>query len=383
MVMKKVLENLEPGGPPSESPRYLALKADLRDQILRGRIAQGSQIPPEHELCRRYGISRNTVQRAVRDLVREGLVTRHRGRGSFVRFRRSDHQQTLVGVLWPRHSGRPGAYEEVLHGVERAAEEAGFHLTTADTRNDPVRSIELAKHFNESKTVGALFIPTQGLDCDQVNREVIRTLRDAGQQVVLIDTDLDGGESLSSVVSRNFEGSYAVTRHLIGLGYRRIAHLRGPHNSTTEERLAGFAAAVREAGLAIRPEYTLMVAARDVDEQGVQEVDVFKAMAEPPEAVVCIHDLIALNVLRRCAERGIRVPEDLAVVGFDDLHQARVCSPPLTTVRQQLFTMGKRAMEILVQRIRGETPGPVKERLACELVVRRSCGAYINQQVQT
>lgn len=106
----------------------------------------------------------------------------------------------------------------------------------------------------------------------------------------------------------------------------------------------------------------------------MQEVDVFLAMRKPPDAIVCLHDLIALNVLRRCEERGWRVPQDVAVVGFDDLPQAAVCQPPLTTVHQPLLEMGRRAIELLVRQLKGEPLTAHHERLPCSQITRQSCG---------
>ncbi|MDD2708299.1 MAG: substrate-binding domain-containing protein [Verrucomicrobiae bacterium] len=146
-----------------------------------------------------------------------------------------------------------------------------------------------------------------------------------------------------------------------------------PWTHTAELRFKAYLKAMQEACLEIRPEYSLQVAAREVECQGVQETDVFKAMAEPPQAIIALHDLMALNVIRRCKERGLRVPEDFAVAGFDDLPIARMLNPPLTTVRQAFQEMGRRAVQILAGHIRGEVPPPFKECLPCELIIRESC----------
>jgi DNA-binding LacI/PurR family transcriptional regulator len=109
-----------------------------------------------------------------------------------------------------------------------------------------------------------------------------------------------------------------------------------------------------------------------VEHQGIQEVDVFMAMAERPEAIIAVHDLVAINVIRRSSERGMKIPDAWAVAGFDDLYEAKIANPPLTTMRQSLNMMGRRAMEILIGEIRGEIVQPVIERLPLELVVRET-----------
>jgi len=357
-------------------PRYLSLKNFLKKQILTGRLPHDRQIPTELYLCKKYRLSRNTVQRAILDLVEEGFLTRRRGKGTFVNFQRSTGQKNLIGVMCPLSTGSPSAYDEVVRGAQELADQQGYQLVPVNTMDDPKRMVELAAQLNHTKTVGTLLVPAQGPLSDQINTDVLTALVGGNQKVVLIDSEVDGPykDKFSCVTSQNFEGSLALTRFVISRGYRRIAFLRGPHFPSGDLRYSGFVRAMEEAGLAIRPEYSLQVAARDVEQQGIQEVDVFKAMVEPPDAIICVHDLIAINVIRRSAERGLRIPQDWAVAGFDDLYQSRVCNPPLTTMRQSGVQMGRRAMQILIGEIRGQIAEPVVERLPFELVTRESTG---------
>ena len=168
---------------------------------------------------------------------------------------------------------------------------------------------------------------------------------------------------------------HELTCHLIKSGYRRIAFLTNTPIESVIERQQGFRRAMEGHGLEVPPEYFLEAAGRNPASQGVQEVDLFMAMRTPPEAIICIHDLIALNVIRRCMERGWRVPQDVAVAGFDDLPAAASAQVPLTTVHQPLVEMGRRAVELMVRQLKGETLTAHHERLPCRLVIRNSCGA--------
>ncbi len=373
VLKNKSFQNILP--PKEGEPRYLAVKNLLKKQILTGRIPHNDQIPPELSLCRRYKLSRNTVQRAILDLVDEGFLIRRRGAGTFVNFQRTAVQKNLIGYIYPGHSRQFNTYDEIFRGVQDMAEKEGFSLVQMGTRDEPQKLIDAAARLNHAKTVGALFIPVQGPQGDEVSNEALTALVQAGQKVVVLDSQVEGPfkEKLSCITSRHLEGSYDLTKYVIELGYKRIAYLRGPHVQSGDLRLQGFLKAIHEAGLEVPPEYNLEVAARDVENQGFQEVDVFLAMREPPEAIVCLHDLMAVNVVQRCRERGIRVPEDMAVVGFDDLLQARLCNPPLTTMKQSAFEVGRRATEVLIGHIRGEITEPVFEQIPCELMIRKSC----------
>jgi GntR family transcriptional regulator, arabinose operon transcriptional repressor len=356
--------------------RYLALRNHLRQEILTGKLPHNRQIPSEPELCRNYDISRNTVSRAINDLVTEGLLLRHQGKGTFVHFTRSSSQKNLIGMMFPQNFSEVTSTDIVIKGAQEYAEEHGYHLVMAGTMDNPARARDAVARINEAKAVGTMLYPITGPESDEDNQKLVQALQAANQQVVVVDSEI-GGEiqnKVSCITCQNFEGSFRLTQYLILLGYKRIAYLRGPHTFSVDQRHAGFVKAMEDAGVPVRPGYDLLVAARKVEEQGLQEVDVLFSMKEPPEAIICLHDLIALNVLHRCVKYGWRVPEDVAVVGFGDSYQARMAHPPLTTVVLEFEKMGRRAMEILIGQIQGDITEPVIERLPCELMIRQSCG---------
>jgi DNA-binding transcriptional regulator YhcF (GntR family) len=267
--------------------RYLALRNDLRQQILTGKLPHNRQIPSEPELCRNFDISRNTVQRAINDLVTEGLLRRHQGKGTFVHFARSASQKNLIGMLFPQNYSGTSSTDMTLKGAQEYAEEHDFHLFMAGTMDNPLRARESLARINEAKAIGTMLYPIAGPESDTDNQNLVRALQAANQQVVIVDSEI-GGEiqnKVSCVTCQNFEGSLRLTQHLIALGYKRIAYLRGPHTYAVDQRHAGFLKAMEDAHLPVRPGYDLLVASRKVEEQGLQEVDVLYSMKEPPEAV--------------------------------------------------------------------------------------------------
>lgn len=358
-----------------EGTRYLAAKSLIKRMVLTGQVGHNQQLKPELEICEDTNLSRTTVRRAISDLVQEGLLVRYRGRGTFVQIRRTASQKKLLALLLCQHPTVSGAYELLINGVREMAGRRGYQLLLANSHNEVEGGLEQAMRLNENRVAGTIVVPLQTESPDQSTAAVVRALKSAGQKVVLVDEDSPDDE-LISVSSQNREAMYGLTKHLIGLGHKRVAFLSSTRIEAVQEREDGFRRAMEEAGLAIPPEYFLEVAGRDPARQGTQEIDVLMAMRTPPEAVVCLHDLIALNVLRRCSERGWRVPEDVVIVGFDDLPQAAVSKPALTSVHQPLREMGERAVELLINQIEGATePGPRHERFPCRLVIRESCGA--------
>jgi len=357
-----------------ETTRYRAAKELLRHKVLSGEVGHGEQLQTELELCRLTSLSRTTVRKAIADLVKEGLLVRFRGRGTFVNFDRSPVQKKLLALLVCQHSNVSGAYEVLTRGAQEAAAELGYNLMLANSQNDAGAALTQAVSLNEHKVAGTILVPLQTPLPDATNARVIHALRQAGQQVVMVD-EFSDDPSVPSVCSQNREAMHALTGHLIARGYRRIAFLTSARIEVVREREDGFLTAMKEHGLPVPPEYFLEVGSRDPARQGIQEMDVLMAMRTPPEAVICLHDLIALNALKRCEERGWKVPADVAIVGFDDLPASASSRPPLTTVHQPLMEAGRRAVELLVRQLKGEELVNHHERLPCRLIERGSCGS--------
>jgi GntR family transcriptional regulator of arabinose operon len=354
---------------------YSAAKARLRNQILAGRFGPGGQLTPELELCRQFNISRSTIRRAITELVEEGLLTRQQGRGTFVKYERTDSQKRLVALLLCRFSHVAGAYDLFLKGAMEEASARRYELLVSNSHNNPFTAIDQVMRLNEIRAAGTVVMPLQsGGDDERTMDSVLQALKGANQHVVLADTYCPDSD-FPSISSQNKEATIELTNHLIRLGRRRIAFLTSNRIEPVVEREEGFLQAMQEAGLEVPSHFLLEVAGTDPVRQGSQAVDVFMAMREPPEAIICLHDLIALNVLERCAKRGWRVPEDVAVVGFDDLPAAAHSRPPLTTMHQPLFTMGRQAVGMLIDQLNDVALKDLHPRLPCNLKIRESCGA--------
>jgi len=171
-------------------------------------------------------------------------------------------------------------------------------------------------------------------------------------------------------------GVIAAVEHLIGLGHTRIAHLRGPEaRRSGENRLAGYRAALERHGLPFRSEYVRSgdyTASPDLWRRSTLEL---LDLSPRPTAIVASDDIVAIVAMKTVQQAGLRVPQDVAVVGFDDQHFCEYTNPALTTVRSPVLEAGRRAVEMLLQRIAGKDAEAEHLLLPCRLVVRESCGA--------
>jgi DNA-binding LacI/PurR family transcriptional regulator len=196
-------------------------------------------------------------------------------------------------------------------------------------------------------------------------------LRARGIPFAIVDPTGESLHGTPSVGATNWNGGLAATRHLLGLGHRRIAVIGGPAGVLcSRARVDGFRAAMDEAGVPI--DATLVSHGPFQVDEGLTTARRLLARRDRPTAIITGNDLQALGVYQAARESRLHVPEDLSVVGFDDLPIARWVSPPLTTIRQPLIEMAEAAAELVLGQARGDEPPQMRIELATELIVRES-----------
>lgn len=253
---------------------------------------------------------------------------------------------------------------EIIRGVEHAARERGLAvlLTEMDGRLTPETA--WSEQILARRPTGVIAVFSE-LTARQQTR-----LADRSIPLVVIDPTGEPLHETPSVGATNWTGGLSATRHLLGLGHRRIAAIAGPTRwLCCRARLDGYRAAMDEAGApTLVREDVLYV------EGGRRAAAELLALPEPPTAIVCANDLQAMGVYQAARSAGVRIPEDLGVVGFDDLPFTAWAGPPLTTVRQPLSRMGATAIELVVALAAGERPEETRVELGTTLVVRGSTG---------
>ncbi len=331
------------------------------------------------ELARLSGVSVGTVSRAlngyadVRPETRERITrlaqeldyTPAAAARSLV-----TQRSHVIGVFMETGEGHPDLqhpfFHEVLGGLKQRAGAQGYDLLLFASERPgngygPHSYLKRARHHSVD---GVVLI---GLDPEDPE---VRRLTRAEVPCVGIDMDLDG-PATEVVMSDNVSGAEEAVRHLHGLGHRRIATITGMLESRPGiDRLRGYRAAAQALGLAYRDEY---VAYGDFyAESGREQTARLLRLPERPTAIFAAADMMAIGAVRAVAEAGLRVPEDVSIVGFDDIQLAPHINPPLTTMRQDKLGLGAAAGDALVARIAGDPGRQPLLRLPVELVVRGS-----------
>ncbi|MHB1063643.1 MAG: LacI family DNA-binding transcriptional regulator [Georgenia sp.] len=261
----------------------------------------------------------------------------------------------MVGVVAPNLSN-PYFYD-VIRGIGRASAADGYRMVVSDSMEDAATERELAHDL--LRFVDALIVLSPRED-----RSHLDSLHAADKPVVMV-LGPRPATALPDVSVDNYAGMLALYHHLAGLGHRRVAYLSGPPGAwQNRRRLEAGAAAAAELGLDI-----VVVEAGGTIRAGYEATD--GALALGPTAISSFNDLVALGALHRLAERGIRVPEDISVTGFDDIEFSGYSSPGLTTVRTPREELGRAGWHALCRMMHGE-PVPADDLLSAEVVVRGS-----------
>ena len=323
------------------------------------------------EIAESLGLSVSTVYAALEDRKDIGEATRARVREKAREMNyRPDlvarslvtHQTRAIGVVVPDFSG--SFFVEVIKGIESVCRDAGYHLLLCTTGEDAAREdIEVDTLIN--KSIDGLILASAH---EHGALNVLGRLTDSETPFVLVDRRLPGGQFVGG---NDILVGYLATQHLISQGYKHIAHLRGPNVSTANDRYSGYLKALREAKLKARPDYVVQVLYHE-EASGAEAMQQLLGQTPPPDAVFAASDPIAIGAMEAARVRGVRVPEDLGLVGVGNHRYTPYLRVPLTTVDQNRSEIGRKASELLLAAIQGNKAGPAVILIEPALIVRES-----------
>ncbi|MCS7462109.1 LacI family transcriptional regulator [Paenibacillus doosanensis] len=258
-------------------------------------------------------------------------------------------------------------FAEIARAVEDRGHEYGFNVFICSTDNDPDREIKYFSLLTQKRVDGVIVATRTEKDLflkKLIQQHVPITLITGEMPALAVDT----------VMVDDFLGGYQAGSHLTGLGHRRIAILAEDVNTmSNRERIRGCKQAMAEAGVA--SDERLIAAGEFTVDSGKEAMRRLLELGEPPTAVFACNDLLAIGAIQAARERGLQLPRQLSVVGFDNTILATIIDPPLTTVAQPIQEIGRQAMDLLMQEIKGEKSMRQRVVLMPELVVRGSTAA--------
>lgn len=310
----------------------------------------------------RYLNNRIELPQATRDRI-DAAIAKLDYRPNLLARRLSTGKAEAISLVTPDIANP--FFAELAAAVERQAHERGYAVYISSTQGHADNEIDAIRRMADSHVDGLILTTNR---VDDGTRAAL--LADRGN-VVLLDEDIPG-VSVPRIFVENEAGSYAATRHLIDMGHADIALIGGPPRlMSVTERLAGFSRAMEEAGLPIRPGWVVL--GDYTREHGAAATSILLDSPSRPTAILACSDYIALGVGQAVRRQGLSIPEDLSLVGFDDMAFAELVHPALTTIRQPVGEMGRLAVTYLLALLEGQTPAPPPEtRLPVELIARQS-----------
>lgn len=329
------------------------------------------------EVAKRANVSISTVSRVINNVPKVDPETRERVLKAIreldytpnrvaQRLRSSHRNNKLIGLVLPDIQNP--FYVDVIRGVESYAYAHDFAVMIGNFGQNEQRANLYLNIFLSENVDGLIMAPTHNRDS-----QVTETLN-KGFEVVCIDRGLKGVD-VDVVKVDNEGGAYSAIDYLIRLGHRRIAHITGKAGiPTTAERIAGYMAAMKEHNIEVDP--TLVRSSRSDYASGSEEMTNLLDLKSPPTAVFAANNLLTLGALKTIHSRGLNIPDDISIIGFDDMYWSDSLNPPLTAVHQSGYDIGYKATEILVEKIKNRGPAHCTQVVFdTQLIVRKSCKA--------
>ena len=359
----------------AQAGKYLALADTLKREILNGKYESYERFPSEGALARRFGASRPTIERALRELKREGLLESRSGSGSYLTFA-ARNAAGAIGVIAPDYR-KIDFFTDLCDGIASAARAAGYDTLLGDVSAPEARdrghwALAIAKAYASRRTVGVLLEPVDLIPgSHEATKKVLAVLAEKKIPVVLLDRDYlppPARRAYDLVGIDNVQSGYRLAKHMIDSGARSIRFLTQPdYASTIRGRIQGVAQAMIDAGLEWRNDHVI--------ETDPGDISAFRRLMrgkDRPDGFVCRNDPLASRLLHTLHALGIKVPAKVRVAGFDDAKIATNLDPPLTTIRQPTKLLAETAVASLLQRIRNPGLAPRAILLDARMVVRSS-----------
>ncbi|MGE5614682.1 MAG: GntR family transcriptional regulator [Bacillota bacterium] len=358
--------------------KYSRLKEFLREEILMGNIKPGEKIPSENALSEKFSLSRQTVRKAISILANEGYLYTVHGKGTFCRDRSAGRNESRnIGVVTTYISEY--IFPKLIQGIDRVLSENGYSIILKNTGNSSEKEANCLDDLL-GKDIGGMIVEPTKSALFSSNLKYYEALGKNNIPYVFIHGSYLGLEDKPQVVLDDEAGEYLAVDYLVKLGHKKIAGIFKADDIQGINRHKGYARALAENGLVYDPGMVVWFHTEDREEKPLAAIKHLAESGSGIDAVAAYNDEIAVRVCRQLAESGLRVPEDISVIGFDDSYLAESGSVKLTTVAHPKERLGEAAAELLLELMKRDKSGrinhdtnDIKKIFMPELIIRDSC----------
>ena len=338
----------------SKKPIYYPMIEDIKRGIECGALIEGTQIPSETTLANKYQISRTSVRQGLRELEKMGKIVKLAGKGSFIRSQNAPQIATgisttnTISYIVPRINDP--FVEKVHSGISEGLEKSGYNLVIQSSEDGVQKELDNIHQSISNNFGGIVLFPIWGLtDIDELAK--------LSQRIPMVFVDrVHPNISVDFVATDNFKGGQIAAEHLIENGHRKIGMIRGIPNSGNEDRYRGFCYGLERHNIRMDESNIVQQAYFDREhdpvEGGEREMEILLNQTAPPTAIFASNDSLALGAEKTALKLGLKIPDDVSIIGFDDSQYSQFAPVPITTLRQLGKDIGKTAIELLLENIK-------------------------------
>jgi DNA-binding LacI/PurR family transcriptional regulator len=348
--------------------RYKEIKNLLTAEI--AKLNSNDRLPSRAELCKKLDTTRTTLDRAINELIAEGLLYSRGGSGTYV----ADNELAVHKGNWGVivRDVREAFYAEILRGVENFAQSCGINVIICNSDSEFEKQEQYLKRLSHSGVSGIIIVPVVSLDTRE-NYYLFSRLSELKVPFVFCNRNADWINAPVVTSNDNF-GGYIATKHLLDRGYRKIAYISYQKFRTSVDRCHGYISALMEQGIEINRKIIVMEERSQAQPSGYQAMKRILASDQLVDAVFCFNDKVSQGVYQAIAEAGLKVSEDIGVIGYDNTDIWKNVTPALTSVAYKNLEIGTKAAEVLYKQINKEDLSDFQLYLVKpEIVVRDSC----------
>jgi len=359
--------------PRNPKPLYQQIADDLRDQIYKGKLKVGDRIGSHQDLALRYDVSLITIRKARDLLIREGILYTRIGKGTYVEkqsVQSAISKHNTIGFVLRNLDSQ--FFSRILTSVENKLSKKGYNLLLSSNANQIDKEDSQIHHFLEMGVDGLIIV---SLSSHYHAPPIIKQLEKDEFPYVVVSYVAD--ENICHIGSDQIHGAFMATEYLIQLGHNKIGYINSARGSLLGEvRKQGYIMALDKYGIPYREKYVyyLKQSGEHFDYDSGYEIGVkFAKLYDKPDAVFAYNDLSGIGFEKGLLDQGLKVPEDVSIIGFDNIKRCITAPVQLTTVHQPIDEIGSLSVETLLKKIKGQK---VKHRqiLKPKLVIRESCG---------
>lgn len=334
--------------------KYETVKQTLRKEIIDGKYKINEKLPTESALMKRFNVSRYTIRRAVGDLENEHYIYRIQGGGMFVqdwqRDWAKDEKNKIIGVISTHMADY--IFPPIISGIDSVVAEKGYSLIVGNTLNDHERERQSLLNMLDLKIAGLIIEPSESA-MPNPNLDLYQQIQDYKIPTILFHSTYPGFD-FPTLLTDDLGAEKQLIKYLFDLGHRKVLGVFQINDQQGVDRMNGMIQAYQESSIPTTESNVVMYQSSDSFASVIKKIDIILNGNPAITAIACYNDQLATYIISHLKHRGLRIPDDISVVGFDNYEMAQIISPTLTTANHPKRQLGKDAGKMILQMIDGQ-----------------------------